>query len=379
MNRALTPDPSATPAQTRCRTSHNLHAVRQTPIYGVLAAFILSSPLLRDGQTPDWIFFMPFFASGLVLGLPHGALDDRIVARLLPPPGRPNLQKYAIAYSGYLTAALGYLAIWWIEPVYAFGFFLALTWFHWGQGDLHFLRHGIQASYLNTPLMRGLAIFLRGALPMAVTWLAHPSVYARVFEATVAIIPDAANRGFPDLTAFATGPTADLLLILILFAAGVYATGGVLISKRRSHWTPLAIDCVELILLTALFLSLNPILSIGLYFCLWHSLRHLIRLDDFLDEGNTRAVSQSTFPGWFRFRLLIDAMPNTLISLLGLALIVPLFQLNLDNLYTALGVYLILIAILTLPHVGVVIWMDLLESRKNQGDSQLMKYSARRD
>jgi Brp/Blh family beta-carotene 15,15'-monooxygenase len=115
-------------------------------------------------------------------------------------------------------------------------------------------------------------------------------------------------------------------------------------------------DAGEIALLWVFFLLVPPILAIGLYFTLWHALRHIARLV-VVDDPGASALAAGDYLGALA-RFARDATPATVGALLffvGLYLAVPTAPGDRAGL---LGVYLVGIAVLTLPHVAVVTWMD---------------------
>jgi Brp/Blh family beta-carotene 15,15'-monooxygenase len=76
---------------------------------------------------------------------------------------------------GLLYLVLGglYLALWFAAPVAAFALFVALTWFHWGGGDLHALSALSRQGWVSHgQTRRALTLLVRGGLPMLVPLLA---------------------------------------------------------------------------------------------------------------------------------------------------------------------------------------------------------------
>jgi len=95
----------------------------------------------------------------------------------------------------------------------------------------------------------------------------------------------------------------------------------------------------------ALFFGVLPaIASIGFYFAFWHGLRHILRL---------REMAKFS---WLRF--IGMATPATIVALVMLGLLAWRVPLNGSG-EPILGVYLALIAALTVPHALVVTWQDL--------------------
>jgi Brp/Blh family beta-carotene 15,15'-monooxygenase len=124
----------------------------------------------------------------------------------------------------------------------------------------------------------------------------------------------------------------------------------------RTAWLT---DAAEVGLLWLYFLLVPPILAVGLYFTLWHATRHVARLVA-VDDVAAGALAGGDTLGAVR-RFARDATPNTVGALLvfgGLYLVVPGTPAGREEL---LGLYLVGIAVLTLPHVAVVTWMDVVQ------------------
>lgn len=291
----------------------------------------------------------PLFASVLLLGLPHGAVDHLVVPRALG--GRLTL-RLAVAVGGvYAVIGGAYLAGWFLAPAAAFGFFIALTWLHWGQGDIHPVRELVGGDHLNTRPVAAGTLLVRGGMPMLVPLLAFPDQYRRVAGWLIELFE-------PDRTAalavlFAPDVRAALAvgfgtLIAVTLAAGLA------IAADRQAW---AVDAGETLLLVGFFTTVPPVLAIGVYFCVWHSLRHVVRY--LLLDGRSRAAFASGSISGPLARFGRDAAPLTGLSLVlggGLYALVPGAS---TEPRTLLGLYLVFIAVLTLPHVLFVSYLDV--------------------
>lgn len=314
-----------------------------------LAVALLGAPT-REFQ------LLAFAASVVVFGLPHGAVDHLAPARARGKP--PTRRWFAVVGVLYLLCGIVYAIVWWLAPVTAFALFIAITWFHWGQGDLHALVTLAGPSHLRTTAQRALSVAARGALPMLVPLVAFPGEYRLVAESLVGLFAS------PDLGAAAVAFT-PAGRALAATAAGTLVVGSLVASystDRRRSW---ALDAGETLLLVVYFLVVPPILAIGLYFCLWHSLRHVVRLL-LVDPVGRERLAESVPRALARFAR--EATPLTagalcLIALFGLALAVS--PTDPQDLF---GLYLVGIALLTAPHVLVVGWMDRAEGVWTPGD-----------
>lgn len=306
------------------------------PLLGtaVFLLYFLFVPSVRE----PW-HFIPFAASLLIFGLPHGALDHLVIARV---GNRPLFSGRTIglllAYLGAFGVMLGVWAAW---PVAAFAFFIMLTWFHWGQGDAWHVTAGTDAS-------RGFRIaslVIRGSLPMLVPLVFFPEVYRETAMSFLALY----GRTDPGLLELAFSP-------LVRGAVGAALAAGIIghaVHGRHELEGRTALrNLVELLLLAAFFAVVPPILAIGLYFCFWHAPRHLIRLDGFLALGARRE-------SWTQFgRTMLASLPLTLGALILLGLLYLVQGPRVTSAMELLALYLVLIAGLTVPHTLVVTALD---------------------
>jgi Brp/Blh family beta-carotene 15,15'-monooxygenase len=99
-----------------------------------------------------------------------------------------------------------------------------------------------------------------------------------------------------------------------------------------------------------------PVLAVGVYFCLWHSVRHIVRVL-LLDEWSVDAIAEHRFARALGKFALEAAVPTGLaLAFAGALLWVT--DVPLSNLAGATGLYLVAIAVLTLPHTVVVALID---------------------
>jgi Brp/Blh family beta-carotene 15,15'-monooxygenase len=208
----------------------------------------------------------------------------------------------------------------------------------------------VGAKYLRAPSQQLLTVLVRGGAPMVVPLVAFPGQYEFVATSLIGLFdPGAAATLAP---VFETGPR---LAIGTAYGATVVLT--VLLGYRRAgERGPWLVDTGEMVLLSGFFLLVPPILAIGIYFCFWHSLRHVVRtvlLHDgsatALDHGNVTAVAR---------QFATDAAPMTAGALVFLGLLYVLVPRAPGELSGLVALYLVLIAVLTLPHVVIVSWLD---------------------
>jgi Brp/Blh family beta-carotene 15,15'-monooxygenase len=325
--------------------------VRTTLSWSVLAPSwaigVLVGPFLLGIDVPLWLQIVPFGASLLVFGLSHGAVDHLAVDRV----GVSDRPLVFVAVC-YLVCGGAYLAIWVLAPAIAAAGFVALTWYHWGQGDCYTLLSSVEGTHLRSRAQRGATILVRGGLPMVVPLVVAPEVYATVVGSLVAAVAPSATLVVPGWIV-----AADARFVIGLGLAA-FSVGTLAVGYARAHdphsrdaWR---IDAFETALLWAYFLVVPPILAVGLYFTLWHSTRHIARVMAL--DGTGRETLADGAVGVALARFAREALPTTagaLCFLGGLYLVRP----TADPM-GLLGLYLVALAVLTLPHTVVVTCLD---------------------
>ena len=326
-----------------------LASITSRPVWVALAAVALVSLVGIDLSVRARYGLL--LATLVVLGLPHGAVDHLMLPRARGE--RPTRRWLAAFFAAYLALAAAYTAAWVLAPTASFVGFVALTWFHWGQGDRAHLAVVGDAAHLRSRWIGRLTLLVRGGLPMLVPVLAFPGRYREVLVTVVSLF--GTPGGWVD-PLFAPGTRLALgvgfgLVTVSTLAAGYRLDGA------TDAWR---VDAGETLLLWGYFLAVPPVLAVGLYFALWHSLRHLVRLLA-LDDAAVGALSRGADRRAV-WRLVRDATPLTAASLVlfgGLAVVVPEPPGSVAGLG---GLYLVLLAVLTLPHVVVVSYLDRLQS-----------------
>jgi len=294
---------------------------------------------------------VPFAVSIVLFGLPHGAVDHLTLPWAYGES--PTRRWLAIVGALYFVVGLAYTVGWFVAPVAAFGAFILLTWFHWGQGEVHPLVELTDPTHLRTRGARGLTVAARGALPMIVPLVAFPDDYRWVAARLVGLF-GTADLAVLDPVFSVRGRTVAGVLVATLLVATL-AVGSRHAESRRA-WR---VDAGELLLLTGFFLVVPPILAIGIFFPCWHAVRHITRLL-LLDETAAGRLEAGNIGGALaRFGWLAAPMTvGALVIFGGLALAVPVAPADGAGLF---GLYLVGIAVVTAPHVVVVTILDLQE------------------
>ena len=332
-------------------TWHRDSAVGRLTMTLPIAVIALTIPVgIFLDELPRAVRFAPFVVSVGLFGLPHGAVDHLMPVRLGDAALGRSLAVVSVVY-----AVLGglYLAVWAISPAVALVAFLGMTWFHWGQGDVFALRAFGEADHIRTRSDRWASLVVRGGLPMLVPLLGQPGGYRRVVNGIIALFDPAATAALTPLFRLDTR-------LALGVGFGVFTLSSLLWTARHvwqgdTSAGGLLWDAVEIGVLWVFFWLVPPVFAVGLYFAVWHAVRHIGRLA-IVDSAARDALNAGEWPAALA-RFYRDATPLTIVSLVvfvGLYVWVPTD----GSLNALLAIYLVGIAVLTLPHVAVVTWMD---------------------
>lgn len=345
---------TAAPHELRARAAARLAA--PVAASGISAALALLAWYALAPESAAGAAFVPLLLGMVFLGLPHGALDHLVPARLGAAWGR-RPATLALFLAGYVGLAGFFLWLWTVAPAAAFVGFLVATVVHWGQGDVDFLERFLGRRRAG-PVGYLAAVVLRGALPVAVPVLVQTEVAEGLFAAA-AVATGAVAGGGLDL---GTPAVSWGLGIAFIGLAGVYLAG---LGRAWPGWSGRALDVGELLLLVALFAWVPAYLAIGTYFIAWHSLRHLARLL-LLRQADARAIASGELRGPV-LRLTRDLIPTTLLALIFLVALTAWSGPRVDGLEGFVALYLVWISALTMPHLALVAWMDGATARRAVG------------
>ena len=335
-------------------TWHRDSAIGRLTMTLPLAVIALMIPFgFVVNDLPQAVRFTPFVVSVGLFGLPHGAIDHLMPVRLSDTALGRSLAVVSVVY-----AILGglYLAVWAVSPAVALLAFLGITWFHWGQGDVFALRAFGEANHIRTRSDRWASLVVRGGLPMLVPLLGQPEGYQRVVNGIIALFDPASTAALTPLFRLQTR-------LALGVGFGVFTLSSLLWTARHVWDTDtstagIAWDAVEIGVLWVFFWLVPPVFAVGLYFAVWHAVRHIGRLA-IVDSAARDALNAGEWPAALA-RFYRDATPLTIVSLVvfvGLYVWVPTD----GSLNALLAIYLVGIAVLTLPHVAVVTWMDRVQ------------------
>jgi Brp/Blh family beta-carotene 15,15'-monooxygenase len=321
------------------------------PGWVVLAALLPLGAAGLAADLPVPVRYVPLVVSVVVLGIPHGAVDHLTLPRARGEPvGRRST---TAVVSLYLLLGGAYAVAWGVAPVASFVFFLALTWFHWGQGDVYPLVAYFERSHLDDLPGRALAATVRGGLPMVVPLVGSPDRYREVAARVVGLVDPGSGASLawlvrPDLRV-ALGGGLALLSVIALWRG----------YRRRGGGRSWRVDATETTLLWAYFLVVPPVLAVGLYFPLWHGLRHVGRLVELDAGGRGGFVTGGVRTAFARFAR--EAAPLSVASVVLLGAVAATVPAGVGSVPDVAAVYLVLLSVLTLPHAVVVTRLDLVQ------------------
>lgn len=287
----------------------------------------------------------PVLLLGLVgLGLAHGACDQLVLPTYRPVKGSAWWQ-YMLRFTlGYLSLAALVGLGWWYWPGATVGVFFLLTVWHWGSADAATpdQRRGL---WIVHSLLRGLLLF---AMP-AVAW---PVETQRIINGLL-LFAGAAPLTVPHFQLAAAN--------LWPLVGGGHAVLWWCYGRKGEHkrWQT---DLLEVSLLLGLFLSLPPLLSLGVYFSFWHSLQHILRLNSLLGGRKLNVSWQSLGSEVLFFSR--RSLPLLCVSVGALGILYWYLSARLVDGDTAFSLGLIVASIVTLPHALLV--SVVMDARKWQ-------------
>lgn len=333
--------PAAAPPALRARLTGRV----LTPVTVTLAVMTVGCALVlvSGGQVPMVLQLVPFAVSVLVFGLPHGALDHLVPARLRSGTGVARSVTVVVVL--YLVVGAATALLWTVSPLAGFAVFVGITWFHWGQGDLFVDR--LLGDGADRPRGACLTVAVRGALPMVLPFVAQPGAATAVVSGTIASIAGGGGGGG------GAGPVGVPVPVRIVAGVVVLALVVLHLVAVRRGGGPVRRQASEDLVLVAFFVLVPPVLAVGLYFTLWHAVRHILRLE-LTDPDAAAELERGRLLAPF-LRFARQAWPITAIAVAMLVALAVLVR------HADLGVYLALIAALTTPHTVVVTWMDRVQ------------------
>jgi len=276
---------------------------------------------------PSLIESSKYYLLGFVMitvGIPHGAVDHLVSAKIYNLS--TSLRDQIKFYLPYLTLMLLMGGIWYVSATLGFFIFILCTVYHFGQADL---------VHLSLPASTKKILYLsRGFMIMGLLIFFHPHITFPIMDA-IAGFSLAADTVEIELSLWIGTALATQYLLLLSSALYFY--------RHRIETNPWYV-WTDSLLIILLFAVTEPITAFAVYFACWHSIGHINELKSFFRTQN-RDWSMVEFykHSWF----------FSLISFLGLVFLYWIYEAFGSDLQM-IAILLILISVLTLPHMLVV-------------------------
>jgi Brp/Blh family beta-carotene 15,15'-monooxygenase len=275
----------------------------------------------------DGSFAWVLLAAGLLVGLPHGAVDhlvpEWLLGRRLPP------LRAAAMLGAYIAVAGAFFGLLRVAPLPSALVFLVVSAAHFGAGDVEF--HALRRG--QAPRRRPVAVAAFGLPPIALPLAVHAEAVEPVLVALA-----------PGLAGLVTAPVRALLAVITLAAVA------------HTLWRAWSDDdrqlAGELLLLVAVFVVAPPLAAFAAYFGFWHAARHVARLLSLDPRNDADLEAGQLLPPLGRF-----ARSAALPTVASVVVLIGLWW-GAGGVEGLVSAHLGLLAALTMPHVAVVSWLD---------------------
>jgi Brp/Blh family beta-carotene 15,15'-monooxygenase len=299
--------------------------------YAVVLAAGLVGWLAPAGA--GWVLGPALLVGLVLLGVAHGACDQYVVPATHPALARRQGRYWVVFLGGYLGLAAAMGLLWWWRPGLAVAFFFGLSAWHWGSGDAPAAaRYRVQ--WLLHSLLRGGLLF---AMPV---WFWPADTHALTND----LLTLASAAPLPEATLHTV---AHWLVPLVLAGHLALWVSYLLSGQPRLALT----DMLETLLLSFVLLALPPLLSASVYFVFWHSLQHVLRMNQLMGRASAKELpTLSAQLGFFWRR----AAPLLAVSVAGLAVLYGLAWAHAASGPALISLALLAASVVTLPHALLV-------------------------
>ena len=275
----------------------------------------------------------PFVLALLIFGMPHGAADWVVQARLTSEKLFTRQLVGFADYFGLMLACTLFLV--WQPGVFAL-LFLGLTIFHFGMADATALRTDADGAFARWSFVLG-----RGLLLLATLFATSPeAAWAPFAQIADAFAWKRETMWMPDLLHL-----QKLSWLGVISGAG-FAIAGAMVRWRRGRTRKAGLDLIEHALVAMLAVFADPLFAVGMFFLGVHAYRHTRRL------ACTRVVIEPPLaPASFLRRLVrVHGLSLPLMAPTVLCLIPICWQLGPFSAHTLAVACIVFYMITTLPH-----------------------------
>ena len=293
-----------------------------------------------SGGISDEMAPWPFSIAILAFGLPHGAIDLRLTAKLDGVP----LATAASRFGWYLLFMSGATVGLWLHPAATlFGFALLSAW-HFGRSDVddHKIllaqekrKLRVFASVSSGKCFRSLrmAAWARGLLILTLPFCFHAEQSAAAAEELVRLCGAQLSSNNSSLQ---NGS------IFIASVCGTFELARIVTFQYLGCVQLARLILLEICSLVIAFGTLHPMFAMGLYFGVWHSWRHLRRLSLALYPNLSSSLNMV-------FRLHYESLPLLIPTLVIIFLLCNRMAETI-NVRNVASVSLLVYVVVTLPH-----------------------------
>jgi Brp/Blh family beta-carotene 15,15'-monooxygenase len=251
--------------------------------------------------------------TGLVfLGMPHGALDVYILREILE-----TKRHVLIGLFIYIGFSLPILFFWPVYPTACFLFFLSYSLLHFADSDM-------QDSTFSLKL-KAIEFLARVSLPFCLPFMFHQ---IETLELVKWIHPEVQLMQMKSV--FFVFGSFSLVFVFLHTFLGLF--------RLFKNLKEADITFLEPLVISILFISMNPLYAFGIYFCFIHSIKHVVNV-----------LFSVKIPSPFTI------LPYWLVPLAGLPILFYLYSMDQEILGQKIFQYIIIIlSSLALPHAVLI-------------------------
>jgi len=270
---------------------------RDRLVFGMCPPFLLLAAAILEGIHPysDRLAGWPFLTSLLFIGLPHGAADLLVSARLNRATNWRESLGYFSGYSSLMLVVIAAIVITPLGSIIAFAMFSA---WHFGAAD----SADVNEYAGETPRAGPFTIAARGVLIVALPFMSQTASSLEIVDRLLQLFGSALASH--DQWIIRTTSACLVVVALLILTAAIARC------LVRGNIRVAGIEVFETGSILAAFMVLHPLFAMGLYFLVWHSWRHTRRVILLLDEQ--RAASLGALA-----RLHLRALPLLVPTLAG--------------------------------------------------------------